>query len=534
MNWQDYYENALSAINLGQSDEAVELLQQALALAPANSGEYASICGSLGKLHFERRELDQSAACFEKLAFLDAENPSYPLTLGYIYFQQKKYRQAITPLLRANALAPETPDILLYLAESFRLTGRHEESIPFYQSLLPYGKQYPQGIYGYGQALLSTGRLPDGWDALEFRKACTLGTWDRHHLPDWDGSPAPDKTIVAYAEGSIAEQLMYATVLEDMIGNVGACILECDDSLHTLFRRSFPDACVVQLPKADVQEGIIFAGEHPVKNEFFSTKIDAQVAMGCLPRLFRRSITAFPRKQAILRPDDEKVAKWENRLKDFGDVLKIGILWQGNWSEEPLPERGIPLETMRNLLCPRPSPYRVEMPHLKHADRHGADPRRVSPVTLRRERVHWFSLQNGSPQAQLRTVIQNQWHVKNISAFSEIFQPDLDEMAAFLSALNLVITPPGYVAHLAAGLGVPTWVLLPNLCDWRWRMGGVQSDWYASMRLFRQGHTETWAGFMNKVESSLEFYLSKYYSMPIIADEDLIEEYQLDPQEIAR
>ena len=52
--------------------------------------------------------------------------------------------------------------------------------------------------------------------------------------------------------------------------------------------------------------------------------------------------------------------------------------------------------------------------------------------------------------------------------------------------LDLVITTDTSIAHLAGTLGIQTWVLLPQVPDWRWFLNKNESIWYDNMRLFRQ------------------------------------------------
>src|ERR1700761_2334830 len=63
---------------------------------------------------------------------------------------------------------------------------------------------------------------------------------------------------------------------------------------------------------------------------------------------------------------------------------------------------------------------------------------------------------------------------------------DFAETAALVSCLDLVITVDTSVAHLAAALGRPTWILLPHTPDFRWLLEGDDTHWYPAARLFRQ------------------------------------------------
>lgn len=68
----------------------------------------------------------------------------------------------------------------------------------------------------------------------------------------------------------------------------------------------------------------------------------------------------------------------------------------------------------------------------------------------------------------------------------------LGQSRAMLERLDLVISVDTMSAHLSASLGLPTWLLLPSPCDWRWMDQGERSPWYPTMRLFRQPQPGAW------------------------------------------
>ena len=68
-----------------------------------------------------------------------------------------------------------------------------------------------------------------------------------------------------------------------------------------------------------------------------------------------------------------------------------------------------------------------------------------------------------------------------------------------MTCLDLVISVDTSVAHLAAALGKPTWILLPHTPDFRWLLDRNDSPWYPSVRLFRQSESRDYAEVLARV-----------------------------------
>lgn len=85
---------------------------------------------------------------------------------------------------------------------------------------------------------------------------------------------------------------------------------------------------------------------------------------------------------------------------------------------------------------------------------------------------------------------------------------DYVETSALVSCLDLVITVDTSVAHLAAALGRPTWIVLPYTPDYRWLLDRDDSPWYPTARLFRQGETRDYASVLDRVRNELEALVS--------------------------
>jgi hypothetical protein len=58
-----------------------------------------------------------------------------------------------------------------------------------------------------------------------------------------------------------------------------------------------------------------------------------------------------------------------------------------------------------------------------------------------------------------------------------------------IASCDLVVSSCTSVAHMSAAMGVPTWIVTPVLPYYLWAKPGNTTEWYDSVRLFRQtGH----------------------------------------------
>jgi hypothetical protein len=52
-------------------------------------------------------------------------------------------------------------------------------------------------------------------------------------------------------------------------------------------------------------------------------------------------------------------------------------------------------------------------------------------------------------------------------------------------------------------MGLPVWVMLPHLADWRWLERRDDSPWYPMARLFRQPAPGDWTSLIDAVRDAL-------------------------------
>ncbi len=146
----------------------------------------------------------------------------------------------------------------------------------------------------------------------------------------------------------------------------------------------------------------------------------------------------FPREAGYLRTDPDRVALWRSKFARLGSTLKVGISWRGGKDRETQRQRSIPVEHWKPV---------VQVPGVRFVNlQYGPA---AAEAALFRERFG-IALDDG---ADCDPVV------------------DLDDFAAKLAALDLVISVDNSTVHLAGALGCPVWTLLPFCSDWRWMLG---------------------------------------------------------------
>jgi hypothetical protein len=109
--------------------------------------------------------------------------------------------------------------------------------------------------------------------------------------------------------------------------------------------------------------------------------------------------------------------------------------------------------------------------------------------------VAFYSLQKGAGREQLAALSDRH---QIIDLFEHL--NDFDDTAAAVANMDVIIGCDTSVAHLAGALGVPTWVLLPAVPDWRWMLNRMYTPWYPTVKLFRQTTLGVWDDVVETVD----------------------------------
>ena len=151
--------------------------------------------------------------------------------------------------------------------------------------------------------------------------------------------------------------------------------------------------------------------------------------------------------------------------------MRIGLCWAGAATHPRDAQRSMPFDAMRPLLDMLPD---AEWLNFCFGPRGQVDEPRLIPV--------------------------------------EIPGGDYLDSARVLATCDLLITVDTSVLHLAGALGVPVWALVSTLPDARWGLEIETSEWYETLRLFRQEQPFAWAPVIERVSAALRLFVAQRIS----------------------
>jgi tetratricopeptide (TPR) repeat protein len=432
--------------------EAFQHFQRALAVRP----DYAPAQNNLGVIRQQWGQLDAAAAAY--LAAIKA-NPQFGLAwcnLGNCFREDNRLEDAIEFYRRALALMPTDGQTRINLAVALRDLRRFDEALALLDEIPLASPDHPRARLNRAMIDVLRGDFGRGWDEYEWRlqiadNARPVAT------ARWDGAPLAGRSILLLSEQGIGDQVMFASCLPDLLrkaenSGTGRSFIECDSRLVPLFARSFRNfaAFAKAADRSDLP---------PV------AACDVTEFLGTVPRFLRRRVEDFPRTGGYLRPDAALVAKWQTSLRRLGPALRVGISWSAGREAETRRRRSVPFDLWQPIF---------QVPGVRLINiQYG--PATAEAIQARRQ--FGIPLDDGTDCDPLL---------------------DLDDFAAKLAALDLVLSVDNSTVHLAAALGQPVWTLLPFSPDWRWMLDRETTPWYPTMRLLRCQSADNWTELLQR------------------------------------
>lgn len=397
-------------------------------------------------------------------SFLQVKRSEILNALGTCYKHENRTAEARRYFEEAQDGLPPNPDIQNNLGTLYINEGKPELAQEHLLKALEVDSNHAQAHWNLSLSYLELGDYEQGWREYDWgltAKVRMERNYTRNPLPFWDGTPG--KRVVVYGEQGIGDEILFASMLPDLLRDCPNTVFECHRKLHKLLANSFPALDIYPTREDEVLTWPL-KGDNQPRYAF-----DAKIAIGSLGRFYRPNLDSFP-GTPYLKPTPQSELHWNDRLAALPRRPKIGISWIGGHKRTRMEVRSLELERLLPILQQdaefislQYTPCEDEIANLK--EKHG--------ITLH----HW-------PEA----------------SYSACY----DDTAGLVANLDLVITVCTSLVHLAGSMGVPTWVLTPSRPAWRYRLDLDTMPWYANTTLFRmQSDSTDWQPVVEEVAGSL-------------------------------
>ncbi len=478
-----------------RASEAIPHAEAAVSAAPNNTEARMTLAMALR----DSGAIERAIQALQDIVELDGALVVARLNLGIALTEAGRVQEAIAILQNLVVEHPHLGDAWLQLGNAHREMGDATSAVGSYRAAVATEPQKARGHSNLGVALQQCGELDAA--AASFLTAITIDPqlaeahknlamlqllrgdfsqgfegfawrWQQDGPVNrprpfrqlaWDGASLAGKTVLIWGEQGIGDEIMFASLFPEVIAQADRTLIECESRLTPLFRRSFPDAEVFSRTDA--------AHERLVRDD-----IDLQSASGDLCRWLRRRHADFGTPKAFLKSDPTMRQARRQAYDSFGPGSKIGIAWR---SRTPLwgAIKSAPLS-------------------------------KWAPI-LKTPNAVWLNLQYGDCDDEL-SLIDRQLGIEIHQDPSVNQFANLDNFAAQIAALDMVVTTSNTTAHMAGALGVPTLLLLPAIPDWRWQIAGDQVLWYPNMTIFRQASRGDWSDPIEAAAAHLALRVSEH------------------------
>ena len=397
----------------GNIAEAERLCRSILGVDPV----HAHANHLLGLIAMRRHDLD-SAETFVRRAEKSAPGTTlFRRSLVELARRRQRYDEALRLARLLVADEPAEPLNLVFEATVLRQINQPEAALEVLDRAVALGPNLAEAHFERGYCQLLLGRFAQGWEEHEwrFRIGGATPTLTPANTPPWTGGRL-DGPLLLVADQGFGDVIQFARYIPWARGHATDVTVFANLGVSAILRRMYPDLAVTTAFE-DVPG---FAGWSPLSG---------------LPRLHGTTAATIPASVPYYVPDPAAVASWQQRLAAITPPghRRIGVVWAG-----------------------RPD-------HANDANR-SATPALFAG--LAQHPVLLVSLQQGAAAAAAHA-----WPGPAPLLPLGPTLVDLDDTAAVIACLDLVVTVDTAVAHLAGAMGQQVWIALPFAPEWRWQIG---------------------------------------------------------------
>jgi len=420
----------------------IDEAEKLLRVAAESKTPKSSALKNLGNVLLMKGDVTGAEAIFSDILKDDQKNIEALIGHASANRRLNDLETALLSAERALSLAPDNVAALNLAGTIYRELGDYHNASEQLSTALAINSKDPSARANLGMLKLLKGDWADAWPLYESRIQAQdyKNPWGGFDLPTWRGEDLNGKRILVLSEQGYGDSIQFARFIPEVHKRGAEVVFAAQPELTRLFDGQIDGATVLDMANPKQQ------------------KFDFCTLLMSLPGTLQindpAQIDGTPYLTATAMDD-----AMTQRLAPLPG-LKVGINWQGNTAHKEDQKRSIPADFL-GVLTSIPG-------------------------------VSWINL-------NFSNAVDVPEHFVDVSDMIG----DFADSASLINALDLVITVDTATLHLAGALGAPCWGLLPFVPDWRWGLDSEKTNWYDSVRLFRQDALNDWSTAINKAGGEL-------------------------------
>jgi tetratricopeptide (TPR) repeat protein len=456
----DIYFNIGNLLKEHQPEQAIPYYQHSLGLDRMAAG----VWHNYGLALHDSGQSDHAAEAFQISLQLDPLDADAWCNLGLAYFGLERFERAKACFHHAITLDSSHATSHVNVGQVLVETLQPEQALDYLRRGVELESSSSNSLWNLSLALLLLGQYQEGWRYYEARFATeqfeTQKQPTAHPLPrDLSALPSTgEPELIVWSEQGIGDGIQFCRYLG---------LLEA---------RGVPYRFLAHKPLVSLYRDWLGLGDH------VAVEIDRSIEgpleqdprrhipLLSLPLLFGTDLHTVPSVTPYLTPPGPPPEHL--KVPEPPGGLAVGIVWATNPGNKAMyRNKSMPLAALMPRLIDLINLDLIEL----HSLQVGADTEQLDPWRDQQRLTNWNGRLN-----------------------------DFSDTAHVIQQLDLVIAVDTAVAHLAAALHKPTWLLLAHNADFRWLHQRSDSPWYPTMRLFRQHSRGDWPSVVNQVKAAFD------------------------------
>lgn len=464
----------------------------------------------LGSIAMYRDMTGLAITMFKRAADIHPKAPEIWNNMGTAYRREHMNKEAEAALLKALEFA-EDADVYNNLGTLHINEGTPHDGEDYFKKSLKLSPGHAQAHWNYGLVLLELERWDEGFDhyAWGVTSKDRLSK-DYRNAVWWSGQADKDKTLVIYGEQGIGDEIMFASMIPELVPKFKKIIFDCHPRLIGLFQRAFP---TVQHYNTRKTKKMPWVKDEP--------QLDYKIAAGNLGKFLRKKESDFP-KQVYLHADRERVDEYKEWLELLGPGPYIGISWVGGHKRTRKDLRAVLIKNWLPIFEANPDATFVSLQYTDQSWEldpfHKEHKWRVHHFPEVTEATKWERWVYDGKNYEMKDQAKAAAGRDNLDDIAQIIGPafDYDETAAMTQAIaelnGCVISVNTSLVHLCGAMGVRAFVMTPSRPAWRYGLKRHDMVWYGPhISQYRQKKgEEDWERVINLVAKASSKYLNAF------------------------